>query len=140
MMPRNFPVVMVVLGSLAVADCGTEVCACGFVMVPASVRGTVVREDASPVALAQVHAYSAPGKDCASLDEDFGSIPTLPDGSYDMGLGSGAVQDNVCVFVFGRPPQGASGLQGSDTVLVVLDFQQDGAIDSAQVNLVLRNR
>jgi hypothetical protein len=131
---------LVLLSSLAVMDCGTEVCACEPVISPAFVRGTVVREDASPVARAQVRAYSAPGQGCSSLDEDFGSIPTLPDGSYDMGLMSGAVQGDVCVFVFGRPPEGASGLGDSDTVLVVLDFPQDGTVDSARVNLVLRNR
>jgi hypothetical protein len=100
----------------------------------------VLREDATPVARAQVRAYSAPGQGCSSLDEDFGLIPTLSNGSYNIGLSSGATQENVCVFLFGSPPQGASGLGNSDTVLVVLDFHQDGSLDSAQVNLVLRNR
>lgn len=121
-------------------NCGTEVCACGLVRVPAYVRGTVLHEDSSPVARAQVHAYSAPGQGCSSLDEDFGFIPTLSDGSYNIGLASGATQENVCIFLFGRPPQGASGVGDSDTVLVVLDFHQDGSLDSAQVNLVLRNQ
>jgi hypothetical protein len=121
-------------------NCGTEVCACGLVMSPAFVRGKVLSENASPVARAQVRAYSAPGTGCSSLDEDFGSIPTLSDGSYDMGLVSSATQENVCIFLFSRPPEGASGLADSDTVLVVLDFHQDGSLDSARVNLVLRNR
>ena len=133
-------VVLVLLASLAAANCGTEVCACELVSVPANLRGSVLREDGSPVARAQVRGYSAPGQGCSSLDEDFGLIPTLADGSYDMGLASGATQDNVCVYVFSSPPEGASGLRDSDTALVVLDFRQDGNLDSARVNLVLRNR
>ena len=137
-MPRTPSIFgLILLGSLSISDCGTEVCACELVISPAFVRGTVLRDDSSPVAQAQVHAYSAPGQGCSSLDEDFGFVATLPNGSYTMGLPSSANQDDVCVFVFGRPPEGASALGDSDTVLVVLDFHQDGREDSARVNLVL---
>ena len=64
-------------------------------MSPTFLRGTVRRDDSSPVAQAQVHAYSAPWQGCSSLDEDFGFVATLPNGSYTMGLPSSVTQDDV---------------------------------------------
>jgi hypothetical protein len=141
MTPRIFASAsLVLLGSLAVTDCATEVCACELVISPAFVRGRVLLEDDTPVPAAQVHTFSAPAPGCASLDVDFGVVETIADGSYNMGLPSAVTQDNVCVFVFSQPPRSTPGLADSDTTLVILDFHQDGVEDSARVDLVLRNR
>jgi hypothetical protein len=93
----------------------------------------------TPVQGARVRAYSAAGTNCHSTDTDFGSVITGPDGSFEMGLSAYDLRDSVCVFVFARPPVGASGLENSDTALLVMDFRGEQTLDSAQVELVLRN-
>lgn len=93
----------------------------------------------TPVQGARVHAYSAAGSNCHSSDRDFGGVNTGPDGSFEMGLSAHECQDSVCVFVFARPPLNASGLNSSDTALLVMDCRAEGALDSAEVELVLRN-
>ena len=126
------------LALLAVAQCTTEVCGCPPTLVPALVVGRVLRDGESPVEEARVHAFSAAAANCHSAETDFGVVHTADDGSFRMGLPSYEFQDSVCVFVFAHPPLGAFGLEDSDTVLLVMDFRDTGAMDSAWVELVLR--
>jgi hypothetical protein len=127
------------LAVLGLSHCTTEACGCTPAFVPAVVVGRVVRGLNTPVQGARVHAYSATGLNCHSADSDFGGVNTGPDGSFEIGLSAYDFPDSVCVFVFARPPLNASGLQNSDTALLVMDFRAEGALDSAQVELVLRN-
>lgn len=123
---------------LTLSNCDNDVCGCPPMPIPAQVTGRVTQEgNSSEVAGTVVRAYSAPGTNCTSLWEDYGNIQTSGDGSFLMFLPSMAYQENACVFVFARPPQGSSGLRNSDTVLVILDFDPSN-MDSTRVDLVLR--
>jgi hypothetical protein len=84
-----------------------------------------------------VSAFSGAGAGCASLDADLGLEVAAADGAFRLGLASGIIQERVCVLVFARPPAGVA-LGVSDTVLLVMDFSEQLAQDSAQVELVLR--
>jgi hypothetical protein len=127
------------LALLGLSHCTTEACGCTPAFVPAVVVGQVLGGLNTPVQGARVRAYSAAGTNCHSTDTDFGSVITGPDGSFEMGLSAYDLRDSVCVFVFARPPVGASGLENSDTALLVMDFRGEQTLDSAQVELVLRN-
>jgi hypothetical protein len=123
------------LALLALSSCTTEPCDC-LPIVPAIVTGHVVRDGGVPVAGAIVNAFSGPGAGCESLDTDFGLWGTGTDGGFRLDLASGIVHEGVCVLVFAQPPEGV-GLGISDTVLLVMDFRDEPAQDSAQVELVL---
>jgi hypothetical protein len=123
------------LAILALSNCTTEVCDC-LPVTPALVTGHVVREGGTPVAGALVGAFSGARDGCESLDTDFGLEVTGADGDFRLGLASGILRENVCVLVFARPPEGVA-LGVSDTVLLVMDFRDEPAVDSAEVNLVL---
>ena len=123
------------LAMLALSNCTTEVCDCVSV-IPALVTGQVVRDGSTPVAGAQVRAFSGAGVGCESLETDFGSVFTGADGGFRLDLASGILREGVCVLVFARPPEGVA-LGVSDTVLLVMDFRGELAQDSAQVELVL---
>jgi hypothetical protein len=71
------------------------------------------------------------------MDTDFGSVTTEADGSFELGLAAARARDSVCVFVFARPPEGASGLGNSDTTMLVMDFRDGEQPDNARVDLVL---
>jgi hypothetical protein len=88
------------------------------------------------VAGAIVGAFSGAGAGCESLDTDFGLEVTGADGGFRLALASGFLQEDVCVLVFARPPEGVA-LGASDTVLVVMDFREEPTQDTAQVELVL---
>ena len=126
------------VAALASLSCTTEVCGCTPVIVPAILAGRVLDSSGKPAAAAQVRAYSAPEAGCHSFDTDFGSVVAEGDGSFSMGLASGQPQDSVCVLVFARPSVGADWPENSDTSLLVLDFRDELAPDTARVELVLR--
>ena len=123
------------LAMLALSNCTTEVCDCVSV-IPALVTGQVVRDGSTPVAGAQVRAFSGAGVGCESLDTDFGSVFTGADGGFRLGLASGIVREGVCVLVFALAP-GAMPLEVSDTLLLVMNFRDELTPDSAHVELVL---
>jgi hypothetical protein len=100
------------------------------------VIGNVIREDGTPLTGATVHAFSDAEEGCESLDIEFGVAVTEADGSFGLDLATGIVQERVCVLVFARPPAGVA-LGVSDTVLLVMDFRAEPAVDSAEVQLVL---
>lgn len=120
---------------LTLSNCTTEACDC-VPIVPAIVTGHVVRDGGTPVAGAQVHAFSGAGVGCESLDTDFGLEFTGDDGGFRLGLASGSLREGVCVLVFARPPEGVP-LAVSDTVLLVMDFRDERSVDSAEVELAL---
>jgi hypothetical protein len=126
------------LALLGLSHCTTEACGCTPALVPAVVLGRVLGGLNTPVQEARVRAFSAAGANCHSTDTGFGDVITGPDGSFEMKLSTYDPLDSVCVFVFARPPLGASGLENSDTALLVMDFRGE-TLDSAQVELVLRN-
>jgi hypothetical protein len=121
---------------LALSTCTTEACDCPPGVVPAIVIGHVANDGGAPVAGAMVGAFSGPGVGCESLETDFGLDVTGADGGFRLALASGILQEDVCVLVFARPPEGAA-LGASDTVLLVMDFRDELTQDSAQVELVL---
>jgi hypothetical protein len=123
---------------LAASSCTTEVCGCSPAIVPAILVGRVLDGSGRPAAAAQVRAYSAPDAGCHSLDTDFGFVVAEDDGGFVMELASGHVQDSVCVLVFARPSLGVDMPENSDTSLLVLDFRDNFAPDTARVELVLR--
>jgi hypothetical protein len=89
---------------------------------------------------ALVRAYSAPAQGCYADGVgglDYGVIPARSDGSFSMGLPGAYDRDNICVFVFARPPTNSHGLTVSDTTLVVLSFRYADPHDSARVDPVL---
>jgi hypothetical protein len=134
-------IIVLALCGLAVvtaSSCTTEACACTPPIVPAIVSGRVLDGAGAAAAGAQVRAYSAPDAGCHSLDTDFGFVVAEADGSFRMGLPSGQLQDSVCVLVFARPPAGSSGLETSDTILLVMDFRDALTPDSARADLSLR--
>jgi hypothetical protein len=104
------------------------------------VSGRELRENQSPVVGARVHAFSSEGANCHSANDNFGFVLTGGDGSFDLGLPSYNVLDSVCVFVFAHPPFAIVNLQDSDTALLVMNFRGPPELDSAQVELVLRNK
>ena len=126
------------LAALASLSCTTDVCGCTPAIVPAILTGRVLDSGGKAAAAAQVRAYSEPAPGCQSLDTDFGSVVAEHDGSFIMGLASGQLEDGVCVLVFARPSAGADGQENSDTSLLVLDFRDELAPDTADVELVLR--
>ena len=135
--------IVLALGGLAIlasSNCTTDVCACTPAIVPAIVSGHVLDGAGAAAGGAQVHAYSAPGVGCHSLDTNFGFVVAEDDGSFLMGLPAGQLQDSICVLVFARPPLGSEGLENSDTSLLVMDFSDELAPDSAQVELILRTQ
>ena len=121
---------------LALSNCTTEACDCPPGIVPAIVTGQVVRDGGAPVAGAIVSAFSDAGVGCESLDIDLGLEVTGADGRFRLPLATGFLQESVCVLVFARPPEGVA-LGVSDTVLLVMDFRDELAQDSAEVELVL---
>jgi hypothetical protein len=125
------------LALVGLSQCTTEACGCSPAFVPAVVLGRVLGGLSTPVQGARVRAYSAAGPGCHSVDTDFGNVLSGPDGSFEMGLTAYDFQDSVCVFVFARPPVGASSLKESDTTLLVMDFRAEETVDTAQVELVL---
>ena len=125
------------LALLALSNCTTQACDCPPAIVPAVVTGHVVRDGGAPVAGAIVHAFSDVGVGCESLDTDFDLAVAGADGGFQLDLASGILQERVCVLVFARPPAEVA-LGVSDTVLLVMDFRDAPAQDSAQVELVLR--
>ncbi len=50
------------------------------------------------------------------------------------------LEDSVCVLVFAYPPLGSDAFGPSDTTLLVMDFSDLAASDSADVELALRAR
>ena len=130
---------VVILASAGLSHCTTEPCDCVPASVPAVVVGRVLGGQSSPLQGARVRAYSTAGSGCHSIDTDFGSVDTEADGSFGMPLTTLVLLDSVCVFVFARPPVGASGLEDSDTTLLVMDFRGEGTVDSAGVELVLHS-
>ncbi len=124
---------------LALSNCTTEACDCPPGIVPAIVTGRVARDGGAPVAGAVVGAFSGMGVGCESLETDFGLEVTGADGGFRLPLASGILQEDVCVLVFARPPEGVA-LGASDTVLVVMDFRDELTQDSAQVELVLGSK
>ena len=136
---RRIRTAIATLALLGLSHCTTEVCGCTPALVPAVVVGRVLGGLDTPVQGAGVRAYSAAGPDCHSTDTDFGGVVTGPDGGFALGLRTYDPRDSVCVYVFARPPFGASGLGNSDTAFAVMDFRGDQVLDSAQVELVLRS-
>ena len=127
------------LALVGLSQCTTEACGCSPAFVPAVVLGRVLGGLSTPVQGARVRTFSAAGPGCHSLDTDFGNVLSGPGGSFEMGLTGYDLQDSVCVFVFARPPLGASGLRDSDTTLLVMDFRAEEAVDTAEVELVLHS-
>lgn len=123
------------LALLALSNCTTEACDC-LPRIPALVTGHVVRDGSTPVARAEVRAFSGAGVGCESLDSDLGLEFTGDDGAFRLALASGSQRERVCVLVFARPPEGVA-LGVSDTVLLVMDFRDELTPDSVQVELVL---
>src|SRR3954453_820037 len=111
------------LTGFALSSCTTDACACTPPIVPALVMGSVVDVPGAPVPGAQVRAVSVPAANCHSLDADFGFVTTHQDGSFDLALASGALQDSVCVLVFARPPPATPALGTSDTTVLIMDFR-----------------
>jgi hypothetical protein len=128
------------LALLALSQCSTDACGCTPAFSPAVVVGRVLGGFGTPVAEAPVRAYSAPGAGCHSADNDFGTITTGVDGTFELGLSIAHERDSVCVYLFARPPAGSGGLDNSDTALVVMDFRPADVQDSAEVELVLRQK
>jgi hypothetical protein len=137
-MARLHVAVLGSIAALAASNCA-DVCACPPLLESPSVIGHVMDQNSAPVPRARIRAYSAPADGCSSLDADFGFIEAAANGSFRMGLPTGAQQDRACVFVFARPPLGSSGLADSDTALLVLNFRPGEAPDTAQLDLVLRS-
>lgn len=122
---------------LVLPQCTTEACGCTPGFIPAVVVGRVLGALDTPMQGARVRAYSSVASGCHSVDTDFGSVTTEPDGSFAIGLNAYDPRDSICVFVFARPPAGASGLTNSDTTLAVMDFSRQETLDTARVELVL---
>jgi hypothetical protein len=138
-MTRVHAAVLASMAVLVASNCSTEVCACPPLIESASVGGHVMDQNSTPVPGARIRAYSAMAVGCRSLNTDFGFVLTAADGSFRMGLPTGAQQDSTCVFVFARPPLGSSDLGDSDTALVILNFRPSQAPDEARLDLVLRS-
>ena len=123
------------VGVLAsVASC-TDVCGCTPIAPAVAVVTGEVTEEGQPVAGALVHAFSAAGGGCHSLDLELGAAVAGADGGYILELVSGSEQDDACVYVYARPAGAADGSQDSDTALVVVDLSYESVPDTVRIDL-----
>ena len=120
---------------LGVHGC-TEVCACPPAIAVAVVTGAV-RQGDSPVPAARVHSFSAEGAGCQSLGFSFDDAITGPDGRFLTQLVASPGLQDICVYVFARADGTADDAMDSDTALVILDFPDDTAPDTAHITLAL---
>lgn len=123
------------LFSAALASC-SNVCACELVVTRATVSGRLTDATGTPVANAVVSAFTHDAPGCRKGTFD-GSATSAADGTYLLILYQEMEQDSVCVFTFAQPNDGLGGLDGSDTLLVILGFRETIPQDSANVDFIM---
>jgi hypothetical protein len=121
--------------SLLLTTC-SEVCGCEPVPATTTISGTVTDATGAPVANAVISAFTDNAAGCHPGSFD-GETTSNGDGTFLLTLYQGLPQDSVCAFTFAQPNDGIGGLDGSDTVLVIVDLRYSYPQDSASVNFTL---
>lgn len=102
----------------------------------AVVYGRVTNPDGAGVAGAVVRVEQGPAGCQPWVDYRNGT--TGANGAYRMTVfNDGSIGGNACRRVFALAPEG-SGLRGSDTIPLTVQFRSGSTLDSARVDLVLR--
>jgi len=107
--------------------------------VDAILRGTVTRQDGSPVPETHVTAVTYDHPECGgtTLYTRPISMTVQPNGTYGAHLGASLLAPfQSCLEVSADPPD-STGLRPDTISGVLLDFRDTGALDTAVVNFVL---
>jgi hypothetical protein len=113
-------------------------CGCPPSRSEAVIHGRVTDPSGAPVPGATVTAQHAVAG-CDTYTMTMGQATTGADGRYRAHLYSaGDPRTSSCVRAYALPPA-QSTLRGSDSVAFVVGYGTDRVVDSARVDLVLRN-